>query len=329
MDIQKFYEDHQKFMAKILLKLKDKRERPIGYTEKEDYYPFKDASIVIAPHTNTYGNPPHKHDFFEFVYIHQGSCTNIIDSVSIPLKQGDICLMNTNAMHQIKLNNVKQDIIFNLLVKKSIMDSFHFKIYSSNDFVTNFFLNSIDKRRQEQNYILFSNNTETEQTDFFCKMIQEQFSKKIYKSPKISYLFDCFMIELIRSYQSTVDQSHMKNKQEDTFSKMLEYIEQNSATVTLDELGKKYGYHPQHLSKLIKQYSGSSFQALLTDIRLQQACMLLRENKLSISSIIQKLGYSNRTWFHKLFQEKYHLTPGEYREQQLKAKNQIQASYHE
>ena len=56
MDIQKFYEDHQKFMAKILLKLKDKRERPIGYTEKEDYYPFKDASIVIAPHTNTYGN---------------------------------------------------------------------------------------------------------------------------------------------------------------------------------------------------------------------------------------------------------------------------------
>ena len=131
MDIQKFYEDHQKFMAKILLKLKDKRERPIGYTEKEDYYPFKDASIVIAPHTNTYENPPHKHDFFEFVYIHQGSCTNIIDSVSIPLKQGDICLMNTNAMHQIKLNNVKQDIIFNLLVKESIMDSFHFKIYSS------------------------------------------------------------------------------------------------------------------------------------------------------------------------------------------------------
>ena len=327
MDIQKFYEDHQKFMIKILSKFKDKGERPIGYTEKEKYYSFKDASIVITPHTNTYENPPHKHDFFELIYIHRGSCTNIVDSVPVSMKQGDICLMNTNAMHQIKLNNIKQDIVFNLLVKKSIMDSFHFKIYSSNDFVTNFFLKSIDKQRQEKNYILFSNNGETEQTDFFCKIIQEQFSKKIYKSPKISYLFDCFMIELIRSYQSTVDQSHMKNKQEDTFSKMLEYIEQNSATVTLDELGKKYGYHPQHLSKLIKQYSGSSFQTLLTDIRLQQACLLLKENKLSISAIIQKLGYSNRTWFHKLFQEKYHVTPGEYREQQLKTQNQNNKSF--
>ena len=237
--------------------------------------------------------------------------------------------MNTNAMHQIKLNNIKQDIVFNLLVKKSIMDSFHFKIYSSNDFVTNFFLKSIDKQRQEKNYILFSNNGETEQTDFFCKIIQEQFSKKIYKTHKISYLFDCLMIELIRAYQNIVNQTHATPKQQETFSDILEYMEQNSATITLESLSKKYGYHPQYLSKLIKQYSGSSFQSLLTDIRLQQACVLLRENKLSISSIIQKLGYSNRTWFHKLFQEKYHVTPGEYREQQLKAQNQIQTSYYE
>lgn len=46
---------------------------------------------------------------------------------------------------------------------------------------------------------------------------------------------------------------------------------------------------------------------------LKKAAAMLADTTLSVSDICLQLGFSNRTYFYKLFYERYHMTPKEYR----------------
>jgi len=50
-------------------------------------------------------------------------------------------------------------------------------------------------------------------------------------------------------------------------------------------------------------------------ISLEEAATLLRDTDDTVGEIMQILGYSNRTYFYRIFRQKYGLTPKEYREQ--------------
>lgn len=316
MDLQELYDRHQVFMNELLTKAEGRKIKAGRNLEKEDAYlrAFQNRDFAVSMHTNTFQNPPHRHEFFELVYVHRGSCTNFVDSAEICMKQGDICLLNTNAEHTLKLDNIERDTIFNLLIRRSMMDRFDFKVFSSEDFVANFFLKSIQKQREEKNYLLFPQSEETaEQISLFQKIIQEFYDDKCYKETKISHLFDCLMIELVRSYKVEIDVRYPGSGENQKFSDLVKYIGENSDSVTLESLARQFNYHPQSLSRIIKQQTGSSFQKFFTDIRLEQAARLLCESSEPVAEIIRKVGYSNRTWFNKMFQQKFGVSPGEYR----------------
>ena len=48
---------------------------------------------------------------------------------------------------------------------------------------------------------------------------------------------------------------------------------------------------------------------------MQKAAQLLKDSDRSVGSICEELGYSNRTYFNRIFMQHYGLTPSEYRQQ--------------
>lgn len=90
---------------------------------------------------------------------------------------------------------------------------------------------------------------------------------------------------------------------------MLKEISQNYQSVSLEALAKKTNYNRSYLGTLFKNETGSA----LTDQRLLSAYDLLCSSNLSISSIMIRVGISNRTFFYNKFKEKFHLTPNEVR----------------
>lgn len=312
MDIQQIYDQHQITLTEMIHKLGV--QKFFSLLKTHDMFGKEENKFTVVPHFGSWQHSLHRHAFFEFVYVHRGICINLVDSVPIKMSAGDICLLNTNALHTIQISNPQVDTVFNFLVHPSIIDSFHFKVFSSNDFVTSFFLRSIQKLREEKNYILFPHiGQQSESTILIQKIIEEFYSDEIYKDTKMTYLFDCLMIELIRSYQKDVDNKNRNAEENNYVSDIIKYIVDNSATVSLEALAKRFNYTSKHLSKLIKQHTGSSFQEFLTDTRLRQAGFLLRESNQTITNIIDKIGYSNHTWFNKIFYEKYGMSPSDYR----------------
>jgi YesN/AraC family two-component response regulator len=103
--------------------------------------------------------------------------------------------------------------------------------------------------------------------------------------------------------------------------KVLKYIEESYKTANLTELAKELNHSVSSLSKIIKNSTGSTFKELLQNKRLNQATHLLSATKLPITDIIYMVGYDNTSYFHRIFKEKYHVSPKHYRDMENKDVN--------
>ena len=93
----------------------------------------------------------------------------------------------------------------------------------------------------------------------------------------------------------------------------LDYIEQKYRTATLTELCSRL-HLPMHvLSKMIKKTTGFNFKELLQRKRLNKAVELMCDTDLPISDIIAAVGYENNSYFHRVFKERYNMTPRAFR----------------
>ena len=82
----------------------------------------------------------------------------------------------------------------------------------------------------------------------------------------------------------------------------LGYIEANYMEDVSLEMTAQYAESSVfYLSRLFRQELDMTFLEALTDVRLIHAVELMRENKMSLASIAERVGYPNAGYFYRLF----------------------------
>lgn len=74
-----------------------------------------------------------------------------------------------------------------------------------------------------------------------------------------------------------------------------------------------FGRHPNHISRLFKEYGDCTFQQYLTRVRLEQARDLLLHTNQPIKALCAACGYERQSHFGTRFRERYGTSPGAYR----------------
>ena len=91
------------------------------------------------------------------------------------------------------------------------------------------------------------------------------------------------------------------------------YIEENYRDGELTKLAELLNYDMYWLSREIKKRTGRSYTELVQEKRLSQAAYLLQNTAMSVMDIGMAVGYDNTSYFHRIFQKQYHMTPRKYR----------------
>jgi 2-isopropylmalate synthase len=94
---------------------------------------------------------------------------------------------------------------------------------------------------------------------------------------------------------------------------IMNYIQENYLTITLDDLSKQFFLSKPYLSKFIKEKSGMTFGENVKQIRLNKASTLLRNGNMKVEKVAEASGYQNVEHFNRLFKERYGMTPVQYR----------------
>lgn len=86
--------------------------------------------------------------------------------------------------------------------------------------------------------------------------------------------------------------------------------------IGLADLTPRAGVSAEHLCRRFKRYTGQSILAYLNNRRLQAAMWLLRTNARPITEIAHEVGFSELTYFNRVFKASTNQTPTQYRKRQ-------------
>ncbi|GMK41393.1 hypothetical protein PCCS19_44490 [Paenibacillus sp. CCS19] len=99
---------------------------------------------------------------------------------------------------------------------------------------------------------------------------------------------------------------------------LLDYIHTHfTESLTLTEVAKVFHFNPSYLSTFFASHNPEGFNEYLNKIRVEKASELLRDGEASISEISGMVGYSDHSYFTKVFKKRTGLSPSQYRVQQL------------
>ncbi|GGG11225.1 response regulator transcription factor [Paenibacillus abyssi] len=97
---------------------------------------------------------------------------------------------------------------------------------------------------------------------------------------------------------------------------LLEYIDQHySDPLSLKDMANHFHFNPSYLSSYFSTYNKEGFAEYLNKIRTEKAAELLRKDAASISEISGMVGYSDHSYFCKVFKKMTGLSPSQYRRQ--------------
>lgn len=124
---------------------------------------------------------------------------------------------------------------------------------------------------------------------------------------------------LIESYLATVSE-HIREKRTGKVANVVErvrgYIDQNYANggLTVADIGKAVYLSSTYVSLLFKQETGQTVGEYLTQVRVDKAKKLLRDPQYKFYDICYAIGYTDPSYFTKLFKKVTGVTPSAYRD---------------
>ena len=272
----------------------------------------KGKLMDIRPHTRFLPFPKHKHNYIEIIYMCVGKTTHIInDEHEIVLEQGDLLFLNKNSYHEIKPAS-KDDIAINFIVLPEFFDV-AFRMMEEENVLRDFLVGSLKQTSSEMNYMLFKIADVIPVQNLIENMVWSLQNKQVDNRQINQTTMGLLLLELLRNTEK-IEQNGQNQYERKVVFTVLRHIEENYRNANLSLLAEELNQPIYYLSKLVKQSTGHTYKELLQIKRLNQASYLLGSTKLSISDIISAIGYDNTSYFHRVFKERYGVTPKEYRD---------------
>jgi len=100
--------------------------------------------------------------------------------------------------------------------------------------------------------------------------------------------------------------------------RLLQYMEEHYAEpLSLTELARHFHFNPSYLSSFFSSHNDEGFVDYLQRLRIDKAAELLREGEATIAEIGARVGFSDHSYFTKVFKKHTGLSPSRYRRQYL------------
>lgn len=94
----------------------------------------------------------------------------------------------------------------------------------------------------------------------------------------------------------------------------LRYMREHcSEPITCDDVAAAALMSPSHLSRMLREKLNRSYTELLAEMRVTEARHLLLRSRKSLAQVAAEVGFSDQSYFTKVFKQHTGMTPGEYR----------------
>lgn len=226
------------------------------------------------------------HSQIEIYFVDEGEMEMFVDGQYKSLKKGEFSVALSYSAHSYKTPAFSRSST--LIIPSYICKEF-FYITQNKKFVCPFFESDVyDKIKP------FYDDLTKENTNYIQKI-------------------GCVYIILGIILENSVLEEKNSSSTNDFSTQILLYVEENFKNdITSLSVAKHLGYCQSYVSRYFKKCFGISLSKYINIVKLNNAIMLLKQNKYDITYCAMESGFSSMRTFYRCFSEEFECTPSEY-----------------
>lgn len=251
---------------------------------------------------------PHRHDFFEVLYLSKGSGFHVIDGNKYEIKPPCVFYLSPGQAHKIEFSGDIEGYIFIFTPEFYLINQ-----NNQNKLIEFPFFYTI---KQDNQPLEFSSSGDVH-------FIENLFQKAIAETEKGGqYSVDLLrsLLDLILTYTSvlykTGEQVAPKGKGHVVVKRFYQLVEENyQKNIPVNEYAGLLAITPGHLTQTVIQLTGKTTSQIIKSKQVLEIKRLLVHTNLSVSEIANRLHFSDQSYFTKFFKRETGITPQQYRVQ--------------
>ena len=283
---------------------------------------------LSAPMHPIYRKELHQHDYYELIYVRQGSMYQKIEDRRHLYSRGSLCLLNHHVRHAEEYQTDFQCAFVALsdpLMKELLPNPSSCYFQEENrpgyETIRDMVAHGAESGKSQREYIDFipcpGSEEEVEamhdRFEALCECI-------LAPGPGATFRIKAILAEIFgaltqTSLYDTIPINIGSEKEGHLFDDINRIMEARYGRVSRSELAEMLNYDGSYINLVVRKYTGMSIFAYGNSLCMKEAARLLRETSRSVQTIADELLFSNRTHFYKLFEEYWHMTPRQYRQQ--------------
>ena len=266
--------------------------------------------ISIRTHTRFVHFPEHTHNYVEVIYMCSGSTHHLINGNDVILKEGELLFLNQNALQEIYPAG-EDDIAVNFIILPEFFDSALRMMEAGENMLRDFIIDSLRGEKNTSGYLHFRVANVLPIQNLVENLIWTIQNKQPNKRSINQVTMGLLFLQLMNQMDKI--ETDQADEEQRFVIKVLGYIEEHYRDGELSDLAAKMHYDIYWMSREIKKQTGMTYTELIQGRRLSQAAYLLSHTAMSVMEIGMSVGYENMSYFHRIFRQKYGMTPRKYR----------------
>jgi len=255
----------------------------------------------------------HTHEYLELAYVVSGSFRQRILGKDITFRQGELCLIDKNCLHQDYLDARPASILF-FGISNEIFEEI-MERNAATERITSFLQSAILKQKNLQQFLHFRpspGSTEPMEqclTQLLCELIRPDDASAIICRGLLLRIFTL----LSSSYEFSLSRELHREMNWLIYEEITQYIRAHYRDISIHMLTERFHFQEDYFNRILKLKTGKTYTEYVQELRLSEACRLLTETSENIDRIAVQVGYQNKGYFYKIFTARYQMTPARFR----------------
>ncbi len=265
--------------------------------------------ITVRLHTRFVHFPEHTHDYIEVIYMCNGSTTHIINGETVVLKEGDLLFLPQSSRQEI-LPAGGNDIAVNFIILPQFFDQSMQMLGNEESPLKSFIIDCLKNKTASTPYLHFEVADVLPVQNLLENLIWTLLNGSQNKRKINETTMGLLFLQLL----NCTDKLSYSTKEDELILGTLRYVEEHYKSGSLSDLAEKMHYDFAWLSREIKRRTGKTYTELVQEKRLSQSAYLLKNTTMRVDDIAADVGYENISYFHRIFEKKFSLSPKKFRD---------------